>query len=125
MFEIEEYIKLTEIDYSKARSIVETSEFWRELLRMHPDLKFEVSLNKFLPDDIIKNFAEDDDDNIRLTVAMKRRISPEVFDLLSSDENESVRLAVAGNPKTPRYILDKMKDDSWEEIRNTVISRLA
>jgi hypothetical protein len=122
--EIEEYIKMTEVDRATARTIVKASEFWFELLRLYPAFKSEISLNKSLPDEILKMLSEDGDDNIRLTVAMKRRLPQQVFERLSTDENESVRLAISRNPKTPSYILSRMENDSWGEIRKVIVGRL-
>lgn len=124
MSELEEYLLLTENDYEKARNIEKSSMFWFDFLKKYPDFKEEAALNKYLPDEILRLLAEDDNNDIRLTISMKRRLPADVFELLSSDENESVRLAIARNPKVSCEILQRMKDDPWEEIRNVVLGRL-
>ncbi len=124
MSELEKYLLLAENDYEKARNIKKSSMFWFDFLEKYPDFKEEASLNKHLPDEILRLLAEDNNNNIRLTIAMKRRLPADVFELLSSDENESVRLAIARNPKASCEILQRMKDDSWDEIRDVVLARL-
>jgi hypothetical protein len=60
---------------------------------------------------ILRMLADDQDDDVRFTVAMKRKAEPEILDTLSQDPCESVREHVAYNRKTPLWILERLADD--------------
>jgi len=121
---VQEYANLVNSDFKVARAVIKDSVFWHEVIRCMPELKSEVVLNKFLPDDILLALAKDEDADIRLCVAMKRKLPHEALNILSIDENDSVRMAIARNPKSPLDILEKMKNDSWTEVIRVIRGRL-
>ena len=114
----EEYLSLvgSEDDGSrkKLRFGNATESVWLEIIAHHPHLKRTVTLNKSLPEPILRLLAKDADPAVRTDIAMKRTLPRDVFELLATDTDESVRARVALNQKTPHGLLQKLAGDvSW------------
>ena len=72
--------------------------------------------NKKVPLEILKLLVNDSDDDIRFSIAMKRKIDESMFKKLSEDSNYSIRLAIARNAKVPINILRYLTNDIEPEI---------
>ena len=119
----QEFILMLENNSPYLRWIKASYSVWIDILTKYSEYKNEVSLNKNLPDQILKLLAEDDDWQIRSTIAMKRKLPYEVFFKLAFDKNESVRMSIALNRKTPFEVLNQMKNDSWKDIVSIIEKR--
>ncbi len=111
--------------YQRATQEEAPIEVWREVIERYPDMKQWVVHNKTVPTILLDELAEDEDDNIRFCVAMKRKLSFDTFEKLARDENPSVRERIAWNDKTPIPILQLLTQDSEERIAKRAQERLA
>ena len=67
--------------------------------------------------EILKELAEDEDDDVRWEVAKHPNTPAEVFMKLAEDENRFVRSAVTRNPSTPVEVLMKLAEDGDASVR--------
>ena len=63
---------------------------------------------KEISPDILKTLAEDDNANVRISVAKNEKTPPEVFQVLATDPEIMVILEVAKNPRTPIEVLKNL-----------------
>lgn len=103
-------------DYARAANEDISFDTCFEIISKYPDMKKWVIHNKKVPLEILRLFLNDPDDDLRLTLAMKRKLDESIFSVLSEDENFSIRLAIVRNPKVPIHILQKLVDDKEEYI---------
>jgi hypothetical protein len=59
-----------------------------------------------LADEFVRLRQSDRDSQVRLMVAMKRKLTPAILRELSHDENESIRLRVARHRRTTPDVLE-------------------
>ena len=95
-----------------------------ELIEKHPEMKIWVIGNKTVPLSILNILSNDNDSNIRFSIALKRKLSHELFEKLSMDNDESVRQCIASNKKTPIDILEKLALDVEDMVKEVAIERL-
>ena len=67
--------------------------------------------------EILKELAEDEDNDVRWEVAKHPNTPAEVFMKLAEDENRFVRSAVTRNPSTPVEVLMKLAEDGDASVR--------
>ncbi len=72
---------------------------WLDVIQKFPDYKVWVVHNKTVPVEILEILAQDKRVEVRISVAMKRKINDNIFNLLSGDKDESVRHALLCNTK--------------------------
>jgi len=125
----EEFIRLRTSDireeYLRAAHEEAPMEVWEILIREHEDMKKWVIHNKTVPLSILEVLSNDPDEDIRFSVAMKRKLNRELFEKLARDSNESVRLAIAVNKKTPIDIIESLLSDEWINVRIAAKERLS
>lgn len=105
--------------YENASDVV-----WIEVISRFPEMREWVAYNKTVPLNILETLARDENESVRATVAMKRKLSPELFDLLSRDKSEEVRHRIACNKKTPIYILKILTNDPIMFVREAALKRV-
>jgi len=88
-----------------------SEEIWLQIIYSAPELVRAVTLNKQLPDSILRRLAMHVDAEVRSDIANKRGLPSDVFEILAADEDESVRARLAWNRKTPRAILQRLAND--------------
>jgi len=86
-------------------------EVWQDVIRLYPDYKIWVVLNKAVPHEILDLLAGDVDSRIRETVASKRKASAALLQRLGSDASDEVRASVARNRSTPKALLEDLARD--------------
>jgi hypothetical protein len=101
-----------------------SDEVWLEVIQKYPDYVRWVAHNKSISLEIIRILAVHPDDNVRFSIAAKRKTPPEILWLLAKDQDDSVRQRVVNNAKTPTEILEFLLNDSWEDIRERARQRL-
>ena len=117
---INEYLYLADSD-SKSdndRIINEelSSDLISEIIKNYPERKSWIIHNKLIPVKILEELATDDNDDVRFTIAMKKKCNRVTFEKLLRDKNYSVRLAVIRNKKLPIDLLEKISNDINDEI---------
>lgn len=119
--DIKEYLYLTDSD-SKSdnnRIINEelSSDLISEIIKNYPERKSWIIHNKLIPIKILEELATDDNDDVRFTIAMKKKCNRVTFEKLLKDKNYSVRLAVVRNKKLPIDLLEIIANDTNDEIQ--------
>ena len=66
---------------------------------------------------ILEFLSDDENENVRVSVALNSSTSIPVLDKLSNDENEDVRISVAQNDNTLVSILEFLSNDEIWEVR--------
>ncbi|VXA57566.1 conserved hypothetical protein [Acinetobacter proteolyticus] len=124
----EEFILLrnseTRDEYMRAAYENASDLVWIEVISRFPEMREWVAYNKTVPLNILEALARDENESVRATVAMKRKLSPELFDLLSRDNSEEVRHRIACNIKTPIYILKMLTNDPIMFVREAALKRV-
>jgi hypothetical protein len=126
---IEQYLALFEKEGDESQAAIrhETAadEIWFRILESHPDLVRAVTLNKNLPESVIRHLAAHEDADVRTDIANKRKLPVDVFKLLSGDKDESVRARLSWNKKTPLAVLKKLADDEEPIVSEPARDRLS
>lgn len=88
---------------------------WMQILDALPDEWSEVSLNKTLPDSVLRRLVREGDERVRKIVAMKHKCLQDLLILLSEDPCSSVQFSVLNNKNVSRSTLLRMcdSDDDW------------
>jgi hypothetical protein len=68
-------------------------------LSKYEQLAYWIAGNPNTPVDLLNNYVNDEDENVRSSVAVNPSTPDEALERLSKDENEDVREAVGKNPK--------------------------
>ena len=117
---IEEYIRLCDSDCrnDNRRTVTEelSQEVVSEILKNHPDRHAWLIHNKLIPANILEVLVENNDEDIRFTIAMKRCCNKLTFEKLVHDKSDSVKLVLVRNPKLPIDLLKKLISDKNKEI---------
>lgn len=97
-----------------------------QILDELPEEWGEVSLNKTLPDAVLRRLAYEGDEDIRKFIAMKHRCPQDVLSFLAQDDSTLVRLIVLDNKNVSRSILLLMSDsDDNDWIRERAQFKLS
>lgn len=112
------YLAASDIKSDNNRIINEelSSDLISELIKNYPERKSWLIHNKFIPAIILEELATDDNDDVRFTIALKKKCNRVTFEKLLSDINYSVRLAVIRNKKLPIDLLENISNDMNDEI---------
>lgn len=117
---INEYLYLAESDNkSDNKRIINeelSSELISEMIKNYPQRKSWLIHNKFIPVKILQERATDDNDDVRFTIAMKKKCNRVTDENLLKDKNYSVRLAVIRNKQLPIDLLEKISNDMNDKI---------
>ncbi len=97
-----------------------SNEVWRAVIAEHPELCTWVAHNKQVPAEILAELARSPDADVRVVVAMKRKLDCQSFELLAADADERVRCRVGLNPNVPADIRDQLADDPDTWVRRTI-----
>jgi hypothetical protein len=109
----------------RLRSEPATESVWEEIIVKYPHLKRAVTLNKNLPEGILRLLAKDPDPLVRTDIAMKRTLPRDVFVLLAEDSDELVRARIAWNKKTPKNLLQKLAMDVSQVVAEPAKRQIA
>jgi len=124
----EEFVKLRtseiEEEYSRAANEEASIKVWRDIIHKYPDMKEWVVHNKTVPSEILELLSNDEDENVRFSVAMKRKLPEEIQLKLASDTSSSVRERLVYNKKTTNKVLVVLSNDSNINIKNEALIRL-
>lgn len=102
-----------------------SSELISEMIKNYPQRKLWLIHNKFIPVKILQELATDDNDDVRFTIAMKKKCNRVTYEKLLRDKNYSVRLAVIRNKQLPIDLLEKISNDMNDEIHEDAKKILA
>lgn len=121
------YLAASDIKSDNNRIINEelSSDLISELIKNYPERKSWLIHNKFIPAIILEELATDDNDDVRFTIALKKKCNRVTFEKLLSDINYSVRLAVIRNKKLPIDLLENISNDMNDEIYEDAKKNLA
>jgi hypothetical protein len=123
----EEYATLIDLgdpeSQDRLRNETISEDVWLQIIAVRPDLVRAVTLNKNLPESVIRILALNTDPNVRSDIAMKRSLPADLFQKLSEDIDESVRTHIAFNKKTPRAILERLMDDDCPVVSEAARKR--
>ncbi len=95
-----------------------------EIIQKRADLCRVVTLNRNLPESIIRLLAEFEDPNVRADVAMRRSVPIDVREKLARDVDDSVRARVAWNEKTAKLLLELLANDELSIVAEPAQQRL-
>lgn len=98
-------------EYRQAAMGEASIEVWNEIIETMPELRFWVTQNKTVPSVILERLARCEDVNVRVMVAMKKKITEPIALLLVADSDETVRAALVGNSKIPAEVLEFLRND--------------
>lgn len=125
---VEEFVRLRtsedKRDYDRSVSDQAPEAVWREIIRLHPEMRFWVAHNKTISQAIIDILAVDPDANVRARIASKRSASAQVLSALASDDDVGVRQEVALNAKTPPETIRLLVNDPDEDVSEFARERL-
>ena len=83
-----------------------------------------VAMNPKTPVDILRKLALDEDDDVRWGAIQNSNMTAEALKKLSEDEDADVRETVAENPKTPVDILRKLALDEDKHVSKAAEKQL-
>jgi hypothetical protein len=112
-------------EYRRAAHDSAPDEVWMDLVTNHANMRVWVVHNKTVPAHILQILANDPSADVRMAVAMVRRLDLAVFEKLASDEASCVRERVAFNAKTPRSLLEQLAEDPAPEVAASARRRLS
>lgn len=112
-------------EYGRAATESAPLAVWMEVIELYPDARVWVAHNKTVPIEVLEILAGDSDVRVRHAVAMKRKLTPVLLARLSVDDDESIRMRVAMHKNTSRETLESLRNDSWSRVREAVRERLA
>lgn len=114
-----EFVALRDSDikseYDRAAQDSAPIEVWCDVIESYPEYRKWVAHNKTVPIEILEKLCGYDRD-VRVFVAMKRRLSSDLFLRLSNDSEAVVRQQIAANAKTPPDILRTLAMDEDEDV---------
>ncbi|MFE0748047.1 HEAT repeat domain-containing protein [Gordonia sp. NPDC058843] len=102
---------------------------WLEIIADCPQHKSFVAQNKTIPREVLRVLVEDDDRDVRFTLAMRRAVGrdDQIAGVLASDPDPAIRAALARNPQLGLHLLVQLAqdDDDWvrERASETLTSR--
>jgi len=117
---IEDYLSLANSDSTEdnKRTIHEelSPTVISSIINKYPKRKSWLVHNKHVPIDVLRSLSNDSDEDVRFTIAMKKKCDREIFKILMRDRCPSVRMAVVRNNKLPLDLLEEMRSDGDPEI---------
>lgn len=126
---VEEFASLVlngdEESQSRIRNDQAPQEVWLRIIASRPDLIRAVTLNKHLPECVIRTLAAHANADVRFDVANRRALPDDLFDKLAGDSDETVRARIAWNKKTPKAILVRLSEDRCPLVSEPAKKRLA
>lgn len=102
-------------------------DLWLEIVSDLPRYRRFVARNKTITHEVLRALVEDDDREVRLTLAMRRAVgkNDELAGVLASDLDPAIRAALAKNPKLGRHLLMQLTQDDDEWVRECASHTLA
>ena len=74
-------------------------------------------------ENILQNLSEDEDEDVRASVALNPNTDSKILKILSEDENEYVRECVAWNPNTDAKTLKILSEDEEYSVREMIAQK--
>ncbi len=115
------------IDQNRAVRDSALLDLWLEIVSDLPQYRHFVARNKTIPREVLRVLVEDDDREVRLTLAMRRAVGEddELAGVLASDLDPAIRAALAKNPKLSPHLLVLLTQDDDEWVRDCASQTLA
>ena len=111
-------------EYGRITTDIISEKVSEEIIRNYPQFIQYLVWNEHLSLNIIKKLVSSDIANVRWKIAGKPNLPFEIYKELSQDEDESVRLSVALNHSTPLSILLTLVDDEWKVCADAALSTI-
>ncbi|MBB5716786.1 hypothetical protein FHS94_003658 [Sphingomonas aerophila] len=73
---------------------------------------------------VLDLLAADQDEDVRIAVAQKRKLTADLFSQLSRDPSPNVRQRIASNAKTPTDVLERLASDADKSVAIEARTRL-
>ncbi|MDA7632602.1 hypothetical protein N8766_00700 [bacterium] len=102
-----------------------TEATWLEILRSDDHYVRIVTLNKTLPESILRHLSRHGSSEVRVDIANRRGLPVDVFETLALDVDESVRARIAWNKKTPAEVLKQLASDTESIVSEPALKRLS
>ncbi|GGM12352.1 hypothetical protein GCM10010129_65510 [Streptomyces fumigatiscleroticus] len=99
-------------------------DVWLDIVDNHPEMRFWVTFNRSVPDEVLRLLVRDDDWRVRANIAGRKKAPEDVLDTLSRDDHDAVVSSVAGNPVTPTDALTRLSRHPWEQVREKALEQL-
>lgn len=109
----------------KSRWVTAWEAVWLEIVLKNKEYRPIAASHKELPEGVLRNLADDPNDEIRESIARERVLPQDLYILLSNDPEELVRTAIAENANTPLEILQKMASDPKQSVARAAQSNIA
>jgi hypothetical protein len=110
-------------DYDRATMDEAPASVWLDVIERYPIYRKWVAQNKTVPLEVLETLCEFDKD-VRVFVAMRRRLSTKLFQQLSKDPDPVVRQQIAANAKAPLEVLNDLAADVDEDVARVAKSNL-
>lgn len=124
----DEFVRLRTSDdpdeYGRAARDEAPESVWLEIVRAYPEMRRWVAHNKTVPMSVLDLLAADQDEDVRIAVAQKRKLTADLFNQLSRDPSPNVRQCIAWNGKTPPTVLERLSTDVDESVADKAQNRL-
>ncbi|WP_184060366.1 hypothetical protein [Sphingomonas aerophila] len=124
----DEFVRLRTSDepdeYRRAAMDEAPESVWLEVVQAYPEMRRWVAHNKTVPMSVLDLLAADQDEDVRIAVAQKRKLTADLFSQLSRDPSPNVRQRIASNAKTPTDVLERLASDADKSVAIEARTRL-
>ena len=124
----DEFVSLVDSSEKSERDLAKFSNapdsVWLDVIERYPEYRRWVAHCRTTPLHILAELCIFEPE-VRLSVAMRRRLPPELFQLLSTDPDAAVRQQIAANAKTPEHVLRLLAEDIDDDVSRVARYHLA
>jgi hypothetical protein len=124
----DEFVRLRTSDepdeYRRAAMDEAPESVWLEVVRAYPEMRRWVAHNKTVPMSVLDLLAADQDEDVRIAVAQKGKLTADLFSQLSRDPSPNVRQRIASNAKTPTAVRERLACDADKSVATEARTRL-
>ena len=115
--------------YRLQRILTESKNLPQEILAYFAEcedteLRLGVAMNPHCPAELLNNLARDEDDEVAWTVAENPNTRVETLEFLANHCNSDVRASVLNRPRVPDEVLLTLADDIDDHLRKEVRDEL-
>ncbi len=93
-----------------------------EFIKKYTDYNIYLAQNPKTSSEVLMKLANNEDNNIRMSVAKNPNTSVEILEKLANDKDWQIRLIIAKNQKAPKEVLMKLADDKDNAVKESVAS---
>jgi hypothetical protein len=123
----DEFVRLRTSDepdeYRRAAMDEAPESVWLEVVQAYPEMRRWVAHNKTVPMSVLDLLADQDED-VRIAVAQKGKLTADLFSQLSRDPSPNVRQRIASNAKTPTAVRERLASDADKSVATEASTRL-